>query len=181
MRIARLESRPIARTAALCTLLVALLVASAAPASANIGETILLRCTHNESLSGYSQSDYREALKELSADAEEYSGCSLRIHEAQLAAASGAHGGGGPGAATPTAVTTTPAQKRAIAHAVHASPEPVRLSGGVIHPGVVHTDISSALSSLPTPLLVTLAFLLVCLLAVIGGSLTKRVRTRGSD
>jgi len=176
MRIARLQSRPIARAGALSALLVALALASAAPASANIGETIILRCTHNESISGYSQSDYRDALKELSADAEEYSGCSLRIHEAQLAAASGTHGGGGPGAASPVAVTATPAQKRAIARAVHAKPEAVTLGGGVIHPGVVHTDISSALSSLPTPLLVTLAFLLVCMLAVLGGSLYKRVR-----
>jgi hypothetical protein len=157
-------------------LLVTLLLASAAPASANIGETIILRCTHNESISGYSQSAYREALKELSADTEEYSGCSLRIHEAQLAAASGRHGGGGPGAATPVAVAATPGERRAITRAVHASPAPVRLGGGVIHPGVVHADVSSALSSLPTPLLVTLAFLLVCLLAVLGGSLYKRVR-----
>jgi hypothetical protein len=181
MRIARLESRPIARAVALSMLLAALPLASAAPASANIGETILLRCTHNESISGYSQNDYREALKELSADAEEYSGCSLRIHEAQLAAASGAHGGGGPGAASPTAVAATPAQKRAIARAERASPGPVRLSGGVIHPGVVHAEISSALNDLPTPLLVTLAFLLVCLLAVVGVSLLERVRARGSD
>jgi hypothetical protein len=175
MRIACLESRPIARAAAVGTLLVALLLASAAVASANVGEAIILRCTHNESLSGFSQSAYREALKELSADTEEYSGCSLRIHEAQLAAASGTHGGGGPGAANPAAVTATPAQKRAIAHAVHTSPEAVALGGGVVHPGVVHTDISSALSSLPTPLLVILAFLLVCLLAVLAGSLRKRV------
>ncbi len=176
MRIARLQSRPIARAAALSGLLVTILLGCAASASANVGETIILRCTHNESLSGFSQSDYREALKELSADAEEYSGCSLRIHEAQLAAASGTHGGGGPGAASTVAVAATPAQKRAIAHAVHASPEAVALSGGVIHPGVVHTDISSALSTLPTPLLVTLAFLLVCMLAVLGGALRKRVR-----
>jgi hypothetical protein len=175
MRIARLQSRSIARAAALSALLVALLLASAAPASANVGEAIILRCTHNESLSGFSQSAYREALKELSADTEEYSGCSLRIHEAQLAAASGTPGGGGPGAANPAAVTATPAQKRAIARAVHARPEAVTLGGGVIHPGVVHTDISSALSSLPTPLLVILAFLLVCLLAVLAGSLRKRV------
>ena len=178
MRIARLPSRPIARAAVLSALLVAISLASAAAASANIGETIILRCTHNESIGGYSQSAYREALKELSADAEEYSGCSLRIHEAQLTAASGRHGaGGGPGAANPTAVTATPAERRAIARAVHAKPGAIALGGGgAIHPGVVHTDISSALSSLPTPLLVTLAFLLVCMLAVLGGSLYKRVR-----
>jgi hypothetical protein len=59
---------------------------------------------------------------------------------------------------------------------VHGTSEPVRLGGGVVHPGVVHVDVASALSSLPTPLLVTLAFLLACLLLVIGGALRKRVR-----
>ncbi|MGD0454551.1 MAG: hypothetical protein ABSB69_13225 [Solirubrobacteraceae bacterium] len=185
MRIARLESRPIAvRSAtltALTTLLATALLAIAQPASANVGETIVLRCTHNESLSGFSQSAYRQALKELSADTEEYSDCSSRIHEAALAAASGTRGGAGRSGTTPVAVAATPAERRAITHAEHARPAPVRLSGGIIHPGVVHVDVASALSSLPTPLLVTLAFLLVCLLLVLGGALRKRVRARGSD
>jgi hypothetical protein len=58
---------------------------------------------------------------------------------------------------------------------VHGRSEPVRLGGGVVHPGVVHVDVASALSSLPTPLLVTLAFLLACLLLVVGSALRKRV------
>ena len=132
-----------------------------------------------------SQSEYRQALKDLSADSEEYSGCSLEIREAELAAASGSHGGssgGGSGqSAAPVAVTATPEEQRAITHAEHDGSEPVDLSGGVIHPGVVHVGVASALSSLPTPLLVTLAFLLACLLAVFGSALRKRVRARGSD
>jgi hypothetical protein len=180
MRIARLESRPIAaRSAALTALLIALLLAVAQPASANVGEQIILRCTHGESLSGFSQSAYHEALSEESADAEEYSPCAEEIHEAELAAAAGgSHGGGsgGHGVAAPTAVTATPAEQRAITHAVNGRSEPVRLGGGIVHPGVVHVDVASALSSLPTPLLVTLAFLLACLLVVIGGALRKRVR-----
>jgi hypothetical protein len=179
MRIARLESRPTAtRSAALTALLIALLLAVAQQASANVGEQIILRCTHGESLSGFSQSAYHQALSEESADAEEYSPCAEEIREAELAAASGSHGGGsgGHGTAAPTAVTATPAEKRAIAHAVNGRSEPVRLGGGVVHPGVVHVDVASAFSSLPTPLLVTLAFLLACLLLVIGGALRKRVR-----
>jgi hypothetical protein len=178
MRIARLESRPIAaRSAALTALLIALLLAVAQPASANVGEQIILRCTHGESLSGFSQSAYHQALSEESSDAEEYSPCAQEIHEAELAAAAGSRGGGSSGHGTvPTAVTATPAEKRAIAHAVNGRSEPVRLGGGVVHPGVVHVDVASAFSSLPTPLLVTLAFLLACLLLVIGGALRKRVR-----
>jgi hypothetical protein len=186
MRIACLESRPIGlRSAVLTALLAAMMLAIAQPAFAtSVGEKIVLRCTHEESLSGFSQSAYRQALKELRADTEEYSGCSQLIREAQAAAALGGHGGsvggGGPGTAPQAAITATPAEQRSIAHAENAGSEAVKLGGHVVHPGVVHVEVASALSSLPTPLLLTLAFLLVCLLAVFGGALRKRVRARGS-
>ncbi len=186
MRIVRLESRPVAvRSATLTALLATVLLACAQPASANVGEKIILRCTHGESLSGFSQSAYRQALSDLGADSEEYTSCSSEIHEAELAAA-GSHGGGlgsggGASAAAPVAVAATPAEQRSIARAEHDDFEPVRLDGAVIHPGVVHVDVASALRSLPTPLLATLAFLLACLLLVFGGALHKRVRARGSD
>ncbi len=187
MRIASLESRPIEHTrpALLVAVVVAALLAFAQPARANVGETIILRCTRGHSLSGFSQSAYRQALKELSADTEEYSDCSFLIRQAQLAAAAGARGGASvapsQSTAAPIAIAATPAERRAITHAEHASPESVNLGGGVIHPGVVHTDIASALSSLPTPLLATLAFLLACLLLVVGGTLRNRVRAHRSD
>jgi hypothetical protein len=185
MRIACLESRPIGfRPAVLTALLAAMMLAIAQPALAtSVGEKIVLRCTHEESLSGFSQSAYRQALKELRADTEEYSGCSQLIREAQAAAALGRHGGsigGGGGAAPQAAITATPAEQRSIAHAEKAGAEAVKLGDDVVHPGVVHVEVASALSSLPTPLLVTLAFLLVCLLAVFGSALRKRVRARGS-
>ncbi|HSZ14949.1 MAG TPA: hypothetical protein VK790_13020 [Solirubrobacteraceae bacterium] len=184
MRIARLESRRRrVRSAALTALLAAMSLAFAQPAVANVGEQIVLRCTHNESLGGFSQSAYRQALKELAADTEEYSDCSSRIHEAQLAAASKGRGGGGgsgQGTGAPVSIAATPAEQRAISHAARAGSEPVTLGGGVIHPGVVHVDVAHALSSLPTPLLATLIFLLACLLLVAAGALGKRVRARGS-
>jgi hypothetical protein len=184
MRIARLESRPIGlRSAVLTALLAAMMLAIAQPALAtSVGEKIVLRCTHEESLSGFSQSAYRQALKELRADTEEYSGCSQLIREAQAAAALGGHGGGvgGGGAAPQAAITATPAEQRSIAHAENAGSQAVKLGGHFVHPGVVHVEVASALSSMPTPLLITLAFLLACLLAVFGGALRKRVRARGS-
>jgi len=183
MRIARLHSRQTARLT--IALLVAALLTFAQTASASrTSEEIVLHCTHNESLSGFSQGAYREALKELEADTEEYSGCASQIRRAQLAAAAGRGGaGGGPaaGASALTPLPETPSEQRAIRHAVHDGVEPVQLGGHVIAPGVVHVDLASALSALPTPVFVTLAFLLACVLAIAGAALRKRVRTGRSD
>jgi hypothetical protein len=186
MRFARLQSRTIVRLqrrSAACALLALTLAAfalEASPATANVGEELILRCTHGKSLSGYSQADYRKALEELSATAEEYSPCAAQIRAAQLAAAAGGNSGG-PGGSAPAAapVPTSPAQQRAISHAQSAPPTAVKLgSGGVVSPGVVHVDVASALSSLPSPVLALLALLLVGLLTIAAGALRKRVGGR---
>jgi hypothetical protein len=188
MRIARLESRPIGRRSAaqavllLTAILAAASLAIAQQARADIGETIILRCTHRESLSGFSQSAYRQALKELNADTEEYSNCSSLIRRAQEAAAAGrGSAAAADGGAAPVAIAATPAEQRAIAHAQAAAPGPVKLGGGVIHPGVIHANIASAFSSMPTPLLATVAFALVCLALLAGGAIRKRVRAGRAD
>jgi hypothetical protein len=207
MRIACLESRPIRgvqpgaaqprsgasataasrvrRAGLLCALATSLLLALSAPAYAtSAGEKVILHCTHNESLSGFSQSAYRQALKELEADLEEYSPCSQQISEAERAAAAGGHGGTGTLAqstAAPVAVVATPSQQLSITKATTSKPEAVKLGGGVVHPGVVHVNVASALNSLPTPLLATLAFLLAGLLVFVGVTLRNRVRAKRSD
>jgi hypothetical protein len=164
-------------------LLAATVLMSAPAALANVGETIILRCTHGQSLSGFSQSAYKQALKELSADAEEYTDCSSLIRQAQVAAAGRRSGPGGGTASAPSAAATTasPAERSDVARAATSAPGPVTLDGHVIHPGVIHAGIASAFSSLPTPLIATLALLLVCLLAVVGAGLRKRVRAGRSD
>jgi hypothetical protein len=172
MRIARLNSRLAAPAA-----LLAIALSSAAPASADVGETIIQRCTHGQSLAGFSQSAYRQALKELSADAEEYTDCAQLIRQAQLAAASGRSGA----VAGLVPIPATPAEQRAIAQAAHAGAGPVTVGNQVIHPGVVRSNIASAISSLPTPLLATTAFLLACLIALAGGVLRNRIRARRPD
>jgi hypothetical protein len=174
MRLSRLKSR-LASVAALVVLAV---LAAAPAASADVGETIIQRCTHGQSLAGFSQGDYRKALKELSADAEEYTDCSSLIRQAQLAAAGGRGGPGGP-AAVP--LVTTPAEKQAIAHAARAGAAPIKVGNQVIRPGIVHADVASALSSLPAPLLAVIAFLLACLIAVAGGVVRNRIRDGRSD
>src|SRR5207237_5789767 len=82
------------------------------PARADVGATIIERCTHGQSLSGFSQQDYRRALQELPAEVEEYSDCANLIRRAQLAAAGGGRGGGGGEGASPLALS--PAERTAL-------------------------------------------------------------------
>jgi hypothetical protein len=159
------------RRSALPVVLLALL--SIVPAArADVGTTIIERCTHGQSLSGFSQQDYRRALQELPAEVEEYSDCANLIRRAQLAAANGGSGGG-EGLA---AIAGTPAERRALRGATKSGAAPLQVGGHLIRPGVV--QVSSTLSSLPSPLLAILAFLLACGLALAGRSIRDRVRAR---
>src|SRR5476651_1547251 len=92
------------RALALPVALLSILLSFAGLAQADIGEKIILKCTHGESLAGFTQKDYNKALKELETSLEEYSGCSSLIHQAQLAAAGsrGGSAGGGAGGAGST-------------------------------------------------------------------------------
>jgi hypothetical protein len=168
---------PVGRLALAATLLA--LLSIVAPASADVGTTIINRCTHGQSLSGFSQQDYRRALQELPTEVEEYSDCGNLIRRAQLAAAGG--GGSSAGAATAIATPLTPAERSALKRVRKAGSAPLLVGGELVHPGVVHAGIASALSSLPNPLLAILAFLLACALLLAGRALRNRVRTRRSS
>jgi len=168
-----------AALAAALVLGLTLALSLAALARADVGTTIIERCTHGQSLSGFSEQDYRDALRELPTEVEEYSDCANLIRQAQLAAAGG---GGGPagGGGAPTPIPLTAAQRTGLRHAAAAGAQPVQVGNQIVRPGVVPVNISSALSSLPTPLLATLAFLLVGLVLVAGGTIRDRVRARRS-
>jgi hypothetical protein len=171
------------RSLALPAALLMMLLSFAAPAQANIGEKIILRCTHGESLRGFTQKDYNKALKELETSQEEYSDCASLIHQAERAAAGSRGGSGGGGGssgstgagASSAAATATPAERSNLSRAPHAGAAPLQLGGQAIRPGVVHVDIASAFSSLPTPLLAILLFLLMCAVALAGGVIRNRV------
>ena len=155
------------------------LLATAAPAAGDVGATIINRCTHGQSLSGFSQQAYRRALQELPADVEEYSDCASMIRRAQLAAAGGASSrGGAAGLGAPAATPLSPAERTAISRLPRTGASPLRVGNDVVHPGVVHANISSAFSSLPGPLLAILALTLACALAFGGRALRDRVRAR---
>jgi hypothetical protein len=174
------------RALALPVALLSMLLFSPALARADVGEKIILRCTHGESLSGFTQKDYNKALKELETSLEEYSGCASLIHQAQLAAAGSRTGsGGGGGSSTPGAVAAvapaTPAEQRVLNRAPSAGAAPLQVGSQVIRPGVVHADIASAFSTLPNPLLAILIFLFACALTLVGGVIRNRVRNRHAD
>jgi len=159
-------------------LALSLLVLPATTASADTGAKIIERCTHGQSLSGFSQKDYRRALAELPTEVEEYSDCANLIRRAQLAAAGG---GGGPSSGGPAATPLSASEQRAITRAPKSGGEPLKVGNELVSPGVVHADVSSALSSLPDPLLAMLAFLLACTAALGGRAILKVVRAHRSD
>ena len=161
----------------------ALVLAFPVIASANASEVtkIYEACGNGTVPTGYSQQAYSQAIKEMEPFLAEYSACPDLIHKAQLAGAAGSHGAGasGPSEAGTTAVApATPTEQHTLESIPHASAPPVRIGGEVIHPGVVHVNLASAFNTLPTPLLALLAFLLACVLLMVGRVLRNRVRTR---
>jgi hypothetical protein len=187
----RHRARPSAASAAVALALALALAATLpATASADVGAQILNRCGHlksGESLSGYTVAQYKQALQEMPTEVLEYSNCQELIYKAELAAAahkggSGASqgGGGGPGSATGSgaggAVEPTPAQQRILEATRRESLTPVHLGGGeTVLPGVVHPDLASATSSLPTPVLVVIALVIAGLLLLAGKEIRERI------
>jgi hypothetical protein len=159
------------------------LAISASAAAADTGTQIIERCTHGQSLSGFSQQAYRRALQELPTEVEEYSDCGNLIRHAQLAATGGGGGSAGGGGGGPAAAVTplSPSEASALKSVPTTGATPLRVGGQLVHPGVVHANIASALSSLPDPLLAILAFLLACALALGGRSARNGIRARRSD
>ena len=59
-----------------------LVLASPPSARADVGATIIERCTHGQSIAGFSQQDYARALQELPTEVEQYSNCGNLIRQA---------------------------------------------------------------------------------------------------
>jgi hypothetical protein len=178
MRIPRLHRR---LATCLALLAVTLAAVPATAAAEDVGHKIIRLCGEGKSLSGFPPGAYAKALKEISPTTEEYSECGQLIRQAQAAAAAGHGGGGGGGGGLTAPLVATPAEQKAIADAASAGSAPVTLGGQQIHPGVVHANVASAFSTLPTPVLVLLGFLAVCAVAFGGGFARKRFRGGGAD
>jgi hypothetical protein len=181
----------IAKPSPVLALAVTLLVvlSAAAPAGASEASKILEACGEGRVPGGYSQRAYEQALKQMPPYLSEYSPCADLIHKAQLAAAAGrggpGAGAGGPGESGATGTTAvappTSAEQHVLESVRHSGSTPVQVGSEAIHPGVVHADIASAFSTLPTPLFALLAFLLACALLILGAAIRNHVRARRSS
>jgi hypothetical protein len=188
----------------LVLLVAALTVLALAPAaaSADAGKKIVNQCFHQGKVSDdYTQQAYNEALRELPTDAVEYSECGQLIQQAQLAAAGRRrtakatpvkkHGGGaktggggagaGPSTSVPAAPTRLTAAERAALAAASSRPAQagVKVAGRVVHPTLGHVNVSSAVSTVPAPLLALLAMLAASALLAFGWLAFNRFRARG--
>jgi len=170
----------------LFTVLAVLLGANAALAS---GEDVIRDCTDDEIMSKtYTQKEYRAALRELAADADQYGNCRdviLRAQQAALAVGKkqdkgdgGGTGGGsdddggGAGAigSAPAAQqlsSATKTERRAVAEARATRGGPVALDNTSVDPAKVGTVPGMGqVADLPTPLAVLLALLIAGTLVV---------------
>jgi hypothetical protein len=178
---------------ALLTILAVLLPAGGALAS---GQDVIRDCTDDEVMSKtYTQKEYRAALKELAADADQYGNCRdviLRAQQAALAAgkqkatgshdagpgAAGATSGGGPGAigsapADEQLSSASDTERQAVEQARATRSGPVSLDRAGVDPARVGAVPGvSQVADLPTPLAILLALLLAGTLAI--GSLRIR-------
>jgi hypothetical protein len=178
---------------ALLTTLAVLLPATAAHAS---GQDVIRDCTDDEVMSRtYTQKEYRTALKELAADADQYGNCRdviLRAQQAALAAgkskdtgagegtsqAGGGSNSGGAGAigSAPAAEQLSSAsdtERQAVEQARATRSGPVALDNASVDPAKVGTVPGvSQVADLPAPLVVLLALILAGTLAI--GSLRVR-------
>lgn len=172
---------------ALLTLVAVLVCAAGAHAS---GKDVIRDCTDDEVMSKtYTQKEYRDALKELAADADQYGNCRdviLRAQRAALSAGSkdkgddnaggGSNGGGGAIGSAPAAQqldSATKPEREAVEQARATPGGPVSLENTAVDTSKVGTAPGmSQVADLPTPLAVLLALMLAGTLAI--GSLRIR-------
>jgi hypothetical protein len=83
--LAAIRSRRSRRLHRLALAAAVLVLASPPSARADVGATIIERCTHGQSIAGFTQQDYALALQELPREVEQYTNCANLIRQAQQA------------------------------------------------------------------------------------------------
>jgi hypothetical protein len=169
-------------------------------------DKLLIDACRDEHVDGhYTQAQYKKALDQLPADADEYSACREVIQRARLAALSagkhnsnsnnggggggggttGSSGGGGSsgstGAAAPAdpLASATPKQRSALAKAGQQSAKPVDVGGKLVEPGALGLgSLSGSGHGVPTPLIALIGLLAASALGAGGWWLWSRVLAR---
>jgi hypothetical protein len=190
----------------LLTALAIACLAAPAAASADSGvNKLLIDACNDEHIDGhYTQAQYKKALEQLSADADEYTGCREVLQRGRLAAlgsgkksnsgnssgtgttGGGTTGGGGssgssgstPAPTADPAASATPAQKKAIAQAGQTA-KAVNVGGKLVQPGELGLGaISGSGHSVPTPLAALMVLLAAGAVSGGGWWLWRRVLAR---
>jgi hypothetical protein len=189
-------------------MILCLMAPAAAHADGGVNKLLIDACRDEHVNGHYTQAQYKKALDQLPADADEYSACREVIERARLAALSagkkdgggggGSSGGGNTGAApgssggggssgssgAPAAApadplaTATPAQKKAVARAGQSA-KPVDIGGKLVQPGKLGLGtLSSSGHDAPTSLIALIALLAAGALGAGGWWLWSRVLAR---
>lgn len=169
----------------LTALTIAALLFLPAAASAS-GQDVIDDCVANEGSFSrtFTAAEYRDALRNLPADVDQYSDCRQAIQDAQRekglggsggsSGSSGSSGSGGSwgGSATPGVppgvdplATATPQEKAAIAEAIAEGGDPITLDGQAIDPNKLGSNGINSPLDLPAPLLALVALLVVGIVA----------------
>lgn len=161
---------------------VALFAALLAPTAALASWEDLLQqaCGEKGQVTGtFTQAEYKEALANIPADADQYSNCRMIIEQAQLAAATGSNALSEAQAAAILA-TATPAEQQAIADAVNQAAAGTKATVGdvIVDPAAFGTaaTATAAVNKLPLSLKIMLVLLGAGALTALGAVLTPRVR-----
>ncbi|HEV2777034.1 MAG TPA: hypothetical protein VGV90_15680 [Solirubrobacteraceae bacterium] len=188
----------------LLTTLALLAVAATGPPALGSGLDVIRDCTDDEVMSKtYTQKEYRDALRELAGDSDQYGNCRSVIQRAQAAAAAGKKKSGGGDAGTGPAGSSTgggpsggagaigsapaaeqlqqatAAERDAVEGARKAAPGAVSLDDAAVDTAKVGTAPGLSQSAdLPTPLAIMLALLLAGALAVVGLRVRRLVNAR---
>lgn len=170
------------------------LAALATPSAALADSSDVIRDCQDGKIDGtYSQKEFSSALRNIPTDVDEYTDCRDVIRRAQLGAARGrtndaAGGGGATGAGTPPPSSAaanagksaaqilegaSPAERAAVTKAIGAAgAAPVAVGGRVVSPDTAGLSPDGAANVVPTPLIVALVLLGLCL--AFGGTQTIR-------
>jgi hypothetical protein len=153
----------------------------AAPAAASYQDLLLDACGRDGKVNGtYSQEDYRKALANIPADADQYSDCRAIIRAAQLAAASGQENLT-PATAGDIIATASPEEQAAIDEAIQSSGDnPVKVGDDVVSPASYGAgrEVAAGISELPNPLKAALGLLAAGALVALLTAIVPRVRDR---
>lgn len=169
----------------LTALTLGLIAAALLPAGASASAIEVQRdCALDGRIDGtYSQRDYRDALRSLSSDDDEYTNCRDIIEAARLAAAGGNPATPGstiplPAPGVDPLATATPAQRAAVKVAQTTPPPAIVVGGKSVEPGELSAGrvVKASVSDLPEPLLVAIVLALLAGIGTLASIVIPRVR-----